>query len=956
MGIRNILSKKNSDEFTNFNISNSNDGITSNRILSFAEDSDGVIWIGSFSTGLHSFDPKSKEFTHYSSSQFETFSINYSDIRKVFIDSKNFLWICSNLGVYKIDISNKENLKVIPLTDKIYEGLDHASDTHLFLTIFEDSDQNLWIGTDGEGLCKYNSKEDSFFWYNKANGLDKETVSSIIEDDNNKIWIAGNKGISKLDTKTDSINNFTISDGLLSNDFNISSVYKSDDGTLYFGSYKGINYFNPSNISTNQNKPLIYLSDFKLFNKSVIPNLKDSPLDKVISETKEITLNHQQSVFTIDFVCINYTRSEKNKYAYYLEGFENSWNYVGNTRSATYTNLPPGNYIFKVKAANNDGIWNEIPTTLKIQILPPWWLSSQAILYYILLSFLLIFLITIFINLRAKEKRLIKSEREKRIQEEELNNKKIQFFTNISHEFRTPLTLILNPIEDIISNSKLELPEKIKRKHRIIHRNVTRLNRLIDELMDFRRLQFNKISVSAIEFDLVALMKEIASHFEEEASERNIMLIVNYDDDSLKVWGDTSMLEKIIFNILSNAFKVTPEKGVITININETNNPIEFPLLSKEKLYSGVEISIEDTGSGIKKEEIEKIFERFYQAKEIDKQYYGGTGIGLEVVRSFIDLHKGKVNVESKVGKGTTFRVFLPLGNSHFQPAELLISNNYTINDNLSNDSDEVLTNSKNLQTTYDKNRKTLLIIEDNLELRNYLKDELIEEYIIIDAVNGKEGLEKANKIIPDIIITDIIMPEMDGYEFCTHIKNDLKTSHIPLLMLTAKAMNDDWVKGIDSGADVYLHKPFDMNVLKSQLKQLINSRQILFNKYFNDISKTNLPEKTTSLDREFIINVLKYINNNLSDTELNVENIADELFLSRSQLYRKIKALTGQTANEFLRSVRLEKAKQIIESSSISISEVSYKVGFSSPSYFSKCFKEHFNVLPTELSKNTHK
>jgi len=942
--------EKNSTSFINYNVENTNN-LISNRILSFAEDPDGIIWIGSFSSGLHSYNPHTKKFTHYDSEPFDTNNINYSDIRQVFIDSYNDIWICSNLGVYKINRIDNENLEVESMTKKMF-GNEDTRDSHLFLSIYEDTQKNLWIGTDGNGLCKYTRNNETFIWYNKANGFDKETVSTIIESNNKRLWIGGNEGLSEFNLETGIITNFTVNDGLLSNDFNYGAVYKDEKGTLYFGSYEGVNYFNPEEILVNQNKPKVYLSDFKLFNESVEPKAKGSPLEKVISETKNITLTHEQSVFTIDFVCINHTRSEKNQYAYYLEGFENSWNYIGTNRSATYTNLPPGDYVFKVKASNNDGLWNETPTTLNLKILPPWWLSRSAILLYALIGILFSFLIFIFINYRLKEKRLIKYERDKRIQEEALNEKKIQFFTNISHEFRTPLTLILNPLEDIILNKKLSLSENVKEKLRIIHKNTNRLTRLIDELMDFRRLQFNKIAVNASEIAIVNLVEEVAGHFEEEALQKNIMLSVEYDDSSMRIWGDLSMLEKIIFNILSNAFKVTPENGVVTVNICRGNSPVFFPLIDKKEPFPGVEISIEDTGIGIKKEETEKIFERFYQAKEMDKQYYGGTGIGLEVVKSFIDLHKGKITVESKEGTGTKFRVFLPLGNEHFKTSELFLSKNEITSQARKNKLMHLPFENKDSVPVFIKNRKTLLVVEDNIELRTYLKNELENEYTIIEASNGKEGLELAHKRIPDIIMTDIIMPEMNGYEFCTLIKQDLKTSHIPLLMLTAKAMNDDWVRGIDSGADVYLHKPFDMKVLRSQLNQLISSRQILFNKYFNDISNTNLSGNTTSLDKEFIINVLRYIHDNISNADLNVENLADELFLSRSQLYRKIKALTGQTANEFLRKVRLEKAKQTIEAGNSSISEVSYNVGFSSPSYFSKCFKSHFGVLPTELNK----
>jgi DNA-binding response OmpR family regulator len=443
---------------------------------------------------------------------------------------------------------------------------------------------------------------------------------------------------------------------------------------------------------------------------------------------------------------------------------------------------------------------------------------------------------------------------------------------------------------------------------------------------------------------LIPFIEEVSSHFEEEASEKNIILSVDFSEKPINVCGDPSMLEKIIFNLLSNAFKVTPTNGMVSIYISKKNNKVNFPLVDPEKLLETIEIIIEDTGAGIKEENINKIFDRFYQVTEFDKQYYGGTGIGLEVVRNFIELHKGKIEVSSKLNIGTQFKIQLPSGNKHLE----IRNNKETVKYN----SNEILqTKLTAFESSNNKTKdKTLLIIDDNSELRSYLNNELNISYNILLAENGKIGFELANKHIPDIIITDVMMPVMDGIELCKMIKNDLRTSHIPIMMITAKGMEVDKIKGIDSGADVYLQKPFNMNVLKSHLKQLISTRKILFKKYLSGI---DFSENTTSLDQEFILNVLNYINKNISDNNLNVENLADELLLSRSKLYRKIKALTGLTANEFIRNVRLEKSKEILENSEFSISEICYKVGFSSPSYFTKCFKLQYGVLPKEVRED---
>lgn len=921
-------------------------GLESNRIMSFAESSKGIIWIGTFLKGLHCYNTKTKVFKH-NDILFQKFNISQNDIHKVLVDSNDNIWVGTTLGLYKVIPDSNGRFDAVSLEDKMYTKHEKKYIVHDIVTLFEDKNKNIWIGTDGAGVCKYSNSTKEFVWINNSKGLENETVATIIEADNGDIWIGGNKGITKYDIKNETFTNFDTNDGLLANDFNFNCTYKSPKGILYFGNYRGINYLDPSNISINKHIPDLYFSDFKLFNKSIEPNSKKSPLKKVISETKHLTLTHKQSVFTIEYAGINYTKPEKNQYAYYLEGFDDRWNFVGNNRSATYTNLSAGEYKFKVKASNNDGIWNEEPLQLLITITPPWWNSKLAWFCYILFTLLLTYIIIKIAKQRVNEKQLVQFELDKRLQEEVLNDRKIQFFTNISHEFRTPLTLISNPLEDIIDDETLLLPQSVKEKHAIIHKNTNRLKRLIDELMDFRKIQLNKLSIKVSKIEPISFVKEITSHFKEESSLKNIMLTFDSDEIPIDLWSDPGMLEKIIFNILSNAFKITPENGLITVSVIKSKNKLIFPLIDDTKEFSAIEISIEDTGIGINKEDVKNIFERFYQVKKLNSQYYGGTGIGLEVVKSFIDLLKGQILVESEESVGTKFRIFLPLGKEHFSETELFLAPTKT--------EEKTSPDDENIEIAFnddDNTKKTLLITEDNVELRSYLTKELRNEYSILEAKNGLEGVQIANEKMPDIIITDVIMPEMDGFEFCEKIKQDIKTSHIPVLMLTAKAMTDDWVKGIDSGADVYLTKPFDMKVLKAQLKQIVVSRQLLLDKYFKDTRNVKIPENTSPIDKKFITKVLDYINNNLSDESLNVEQLADELFLSRSQLYRKIKALTGYTANEFLRKIRLEKAKEMIENGHESISEVGFKVGFSSPSYFTKCFKSHFGILPTEIKQ----
>ncbi|GGF02185.1 hybrid sensor histidine kinase/response regulator [Flavobacterium limi] len=942
--------KKGSRNFINYNTKNT-PGLTSDNIMSIAQDSRGVIWIGTFAKGLHYYTPSDGQFHHCDSKPFYTNGLINLDIRKVIADSDNAVWVGSTTGLYKVNTDDFVTFSVTSFRNKMSEKLKNHKSIHTINTLYQATNKEIWIGTDGAGLFSYNKKTDLLQWYINFKGLHEKSISSISESNDGCIWISGKKGITKLDLKSKISFNYSAHDGLLGNDFNNNSVLKDKNGLLYFGSYEGLNYFNPASLVKSKKQLPIYLTDLKLFNKSVAPLEKNSPLIKVLSETKKIILKHDQSVFTIDFIAINYSFPARNEFAYYLEGFEDSWNYVGNKRSATYTNLAPGNYVFKVKASEKNGVWSHKPLELKIEILPPWWKTSFAYLFYSLLLFAAVHFANQYYQNRFKQKQMIEFEQKKAIQIEKLNNKKLQFFTNISHEFRTPLTLILNPLGDIIRNHSPELPEGVLNKLKTIQKSSDRLSRLINELMDFNQLQFNKMTIKLQLLEVINFTKEIVSYFDEEAFSRGIDLRFESNKTSLKDWIDPKMFEKIIFNVISNAFKVTPDNGIIKVKIVVNEEDTNFPLISAVNTYPSFEIIIEDTGAGLDKKDIKRIFDRFYQVNNLNKAYYGSTGIGLEVVRGFVELHKGIIEVESELGVGTTFKLLFPVGKDFFNDNEISFEEfkkekkiSYT--PVIEKTEEQSQDNEEKQDRVY-----TILIVEDNVELRNYLKNELKKEYKVLVAENGQVGLELALQKLPDLILTDVIMPVMSGLELCKNIKADLKTSHIPLMMLSAKALVKDRLEGIDSGADMYLSKPFDMDILRSSLVRLINSRQIMFNKFYNGITP-KAKEKTTTLDNEFIKNILSYITENLSETELSVEILASKVFLSRSQLYRKIKTLTGVSVNEFIRNVRLEKAKELIELGNDNITEISYKVGFSSPSYFTKCYKEKYGHLPKHNNK----
>jgi signal transduction histidine kinase/DNA-binding response OmpR family regulator len=902
--------------------------------------------------GLHYYDPLKNKFYHCDSEPFRSNNLNTANIRKVLVDSRNVIWVATIDGLYQVRRNSNATFSVVSMKNVMSKSIKSNKSTNTILSLYESKNKIIWIGTAGSGLFSYDAKNNKLAWYTDFPGFKEKLVVAITESRDGAIWISGKTGITKLDLKNKKAVNFSTDDGLLSNDFNNNAVLNDKNGDLYFGSYEGINYFNPNKASTNIKEPLLYLNDFKLFNKSIHPNEPQSPLSKVLSETDHITLHYDQSVFTIEYIGLNYSYPNTNEYAYYLEGFEKNWNYVGNKRSATYTNLAPGKYVFKVKSAARGGSWNQKPLQLHIEILPPWWRTSLAYFFYFILVAGTFYTINKYFQNRFKEKQAIKFERDKATQIEKLNTKKLQFFTNISHEFRTPLTLILNPLVDLIKNKSLELPHDVVNKLQIMHKSSDRLSKLINELMDFNKLQFNQVVVQVQKIEVVNFTKDIISYFDEEASSRDITLAFESNTNELYDWLDPKMIEKIIFNIVSNAFKVTGDNGFIKIQINTSQKIEQFLLTNIEKEIPCFKIAISDTGAGLDKKDIKKIFDRFYQVNNLSKAYYGSTGIGLEVVRGFVELHKGKIEVESELGVGSTFTVTFPLGNDFFSEDEI-VKETFKREAKITPHLLSVLNKEKPSEPVAEKVH-TILIVEDNTELRNYLKNELKKEYKVLVAENGQKGLELALEKSPDIIMTDVIMPIMNGLDFCKNIKKDIKTSHIPLLMLSAKAMVKDKLEGIDSGADIYLSKPFDMDILKSSLAQLLTSRQIMFNKFYHGITKKT-KAKTTTVDNEFIQKALNFIHENINESDLSVEVLASKVFLSRSQLYRKIKTLTGVSVNEFIRNIRLEKAKELIVLGNDNINEISYKVGFTSPSYFTKCFKEKYGHLPTHKNDDTN-
>jgi signal transduction histidine kinase/ligand-binding sensor domain-containing protein/ActR/RegA family two-component response regulator len=825
------LLRNGTTNFININTDSFPNKLMSNRVVSFSEDSSKVIWIGTFLGGLHSYDLGNGKLTHYNDEQFIDLELDKGNIRKIIVDEFDNVWMGTRKGLFRY---NPKTKVITSINEKIESVIKNSGSNFVVFSIYEDTNNKIWIGTDGFGLLSYSSNEDIITWHGEGKEIRNMSINSITQTYDGSFWLGTDNGLIRYNSDTDKYRVFDRSDGLLNNNINRNSFY-NEQNILYFGTMGGINFFNPISVPKNESLPQLTFQKLKILNNEIRVS-NNSPLKKALNQLDTLVLRHNQSSFSIDYMGVSHTRSEKNSYAYMLDGLDEDWNYVGQQRSANYTNIKPGDYIFSLKAANNDGYWTNEPKTIFIKVLSPWWLSWWAKTSYVIVFLSLGYYIYRLINLRISEKRKAELERGQRKQNEELNTKKIQFFTNISHEFRTPLTLILNPLESLIKDKHItNLPSEIIDKHKIIHRNAKRLKRLIDELMDFRKMQFSELKVQIQEVDLVEIMTNITSNFIEEANFRKIDFQIDFEESIPKqIMVDTSMFDKILFNLLSNAFKATSENGKIRVKVSHHNQGLVFPSIDENNVQSGFEFDITDTGIGINKKNINKIFNRFYQSEENNEQYYSGTGIGLEVVKKFVEYHKGKIVVQSEQGVGTTFKVFIPDTKIQFYENEQLVNGKKSSqlqSKNLSSLTDELpFENSKISKLN------TILIVEDNMELREYLKYELKSLYKVLEAPNGKNGLEIARKNKPDIIVADVMMPEMDGFQMTRLLKSEKSTMNIPIVMLTAKVGESDRIHGIDSGADIYLKKPFSIDLLKTHLLQLIKSKERFYETYFNSL------------------------------------------------------------------------------------------------------------------------
>jgi len=947
-------------------------------------DSKGVIWIGT-KEGLASYNPYNGSFNDFS-------KIINSSVFSIVEDDAHNLLFATWQGIYRYVVSSNsfvsypsEKFLLHPHTrvimkdrkGKIWVGCEGAfgneggisvlkpikgkdgfqlenhfvhneqkesiSDNRINC-IYEDKEGIIWIGT-GNGLDRYNPKSKTFINISSSKiQFPKSSISAILEDNNGHLWVSHKKGISQLDKKNYDVRTFTLQDGLQSNEFSSGAAFKSTlQGKLYFGGNKGLNAFDPDEILPEKTLPQTVLTELQILNRPVAINEEVNGrivLKKPLYLTKNIELRNQDKSISIEFAALHYSNPQANKYAYKLEGFDKEWVYTdAKRRFATYSNLDAGNYVFKVISSNSDGIWNKIPTSLEIKVKPPFWASIWAYIFYVLLLVVVLYVYHVYSTKLANLKS--KLAYEAFLHEQEQN--KLKFFTNISHEIKTPLTLILAPLERL-----LDIFKENKTAHsqlQTIKMSGDRLLKLVNQLLDFRKLETGNLKLNCYNNDIIILLEQILQNFEDAAKSKQIQLKLEATTDHFVFLYDEDKIEKVLYNLLSNALKFTPNSGIITIRFSVSNDNNEFAVI--EIINQGTSI--------IEEEDLDVIFLPFHQGK---KNNSGGTGLGLAFSKGLVEQHRGFIKVSSiKIDAEkclTTFKVMLPLKqeNNELQTSSEIIDTTSVALNQYYDSSDEVATDKSHKKGAAKK--QTLLIVEDNADLRNYLKEYFSELYFVIEASNGKDGFDLASSQLPDLILSDVMMDVMDGFEFCNLIKTNIKTSHIPVILLTAQTPLESEIQGIETGADAYMTKPFNLVLLEARIKNLLMLRSKLKERYRKEISLKPSEEQPESADEKLLQKLLAFIEDNLSNSELGVEEICMGVGVSRSQLYRKVKDLTGLSLSEILKEIRLKKAQQLLTDSKFTIGEIAYRVGFSDTDYFRKCFKSEFGMSPTDYMKNS--
>jgi signal transduction histidine kinase/ligand-binding sensor domain-containing protein/DNA-binding NarL/FixJ family response regulator len=947
-------------------------------------DKSGVLWLGTYNKGLIRVLPHLEQYEKFVYNPADTNSLPANNIRAIHESRNGQLWIGTEVGLVQMD---KETRKIsrVKLGDApgfAIRRITEDANGMLWLGTYGNSvvmynpatnesffnslpispyivhdifiDRNTaWIATNGDGLVAYNTSDKTFRVYTESDGLLSNYLASVLCDNLGNVWIGSSKGISKLDTSTQEIVNFNSGDGLQPREFSERAAVRLPNGAMAFAGFGGINVFDPLKVTKDDKCPKVVFTRLFVFNELITPsktNGKHAPLKQNITLSNQIELQHKQSVFTIEFIGINYNANSKIQYAYLLEGADKTWNNIGNQNSVTFRNLNPGTYTFKVKASSPDAVWNEDNTiAMTIVVHPPFWATGWAYLIYSVLLLILFYFVGYFIIIRIESANNLKIERARREKDEEVHQEKLQFFTNISHELRTPLTLIIGPLE---SMQATEEDEDKRSNLKIISLNAKRLLAMVNQLLDFRKAERGQMKLKVQYADAISVIRDQMIPYNELKKQKNIHFSLNSKEDSINGWLDAEFIGKALNNLVYNSFKFISIGGTITIEAQLTSDPLGNRMLT---------ISVIDNGNGISEKDLPHIFDRFYQGQDKSSLQLG-TGIGLHLVKNLIEMHHGSVEVESKPKIETVFRITIPIDKSAYLKEEFMDSSKEfvaTKGSSIDIETENIITANDSTKIPQNDKRKKILIVEDNADIRKYICSILGSGYLIEEAENGAIGLEMISVHEYDLVISDLMMPEMDGIEMCRRIKTSAETDHIPIILLTAKSAIESRIEGLSLGADSYITKPFHPQHLTVRVNKLIELRELLKERYSRKIilGEMQHPDhKAESPEEQFLQKTIAIILLKMIESEFNGDALAAELNISRMGLHRKIKALTGQTTGEFIRNIRLKKACELLTTDGKNVSEVCYSVGFNSPSYFTTCFTEVYKITPSEYAKAMRK
>ncbi|WP_288732714.1 hybrid sensor histidine kinase/response regulator transcription factor [uncultured Parabacteroides sp.] len=914
-------------------------------IYSIIRDHNGVLWVGGASTefGLTCFVNDSLVTTFYNNVEEP---IYFSNVRCILEEEDGVFLLGSTAeGLLRFDTHKKQLTKYS--NEASVEK--YRIPNNYISAIVRTKSGEIWVSTYGGGIFQLDESKAIRRIMTVREGLLDNNICTLVESSDQRLWMSTVNGLIMFDPAKDEVRNYHRHNGIDIREFTLHSGIALPDGSLCFAGSNGFVTFHVEAMDKNNNIPPVVLEQLSVNNHPVKVGDESAILDKVLDGMETIRLAYNENNFSITYQALNYIYATQNQYAYKLEGYDTDWNYVGERNSAFYTNLSPGKYVFRVKASNNDGVWNEEGRSLAIVVQPPLWRTWYAYLFYVIALAAIIYGILYYVNIKRNLEAGLKMKQLEKQKQEEFHQAKIRLFTNFSHELRTPLMLIITPFEELVK--RVDIPAELHDKLSIIYKNAQKLLLLVNQLMDLHKNQAGSMDLKVSEGDIYEYIKEIYYAFNQIALTNEVKFTLNCTPKTINGWFDKSLLEKVVFNLLSNAFKYTASGESVLMEVSEVTlkelDPKRTDGLYKDENSQYVILKVKDSGKGIEEGEADKIFTPFYQIPETSGINLSGTGIGLSLVYTIVQLHRGVIYVDNTETKGACFVVILPVSRSAFSEEQIE-----------SREIDKIaeITNTEDISVSLpvtenkDQPKYKILLVEDDKDVRDYLKKSLEAEYIVIEAADGVRAYEKVVQDFPDLVLSDIMMPKRDGLELCTMIKNDIRIGHIPVILMTARSMVVHIKEGFQAGADDYIVKPFNMDVLQTRIRSLLASREQLKKLYGKRFSPDVMGIEVKSADERFSQKLFDVIEKNISNEKLDVELLCTEIGISRANLYRKLKSITELSPMELIRNKRLEMAAKLLKESEMNVSEIASHLGFNSHSYFSNSFKAFYGCTPTEF------